>query len=70
MGMFSVIGNLAAGIQGARMGKKQMSMGADMISEAQGLSAANPRPEMMTPEAIKMMMEMSQGRQFSEYAQV
>jgi hypothetical protein len=64
MGMFSVIGNLAAGIQGARMGKKQMSMGADMISEAQGLSAANPRPEMMTPEAIKMMMEMSQGRQF------
>ena len=62
MGIFSFLGNLGAGIQGSRMGKKQMQMGQGMIDEAQAMSAANQRPEMMTPQAIQMMMEMSKGR--------
>jgi len=57
-------GNIFSGIQGARLGKKQMGLGQDMIDEAQKLSAAYQRPEMQTPEAIRMMMELSQGRQF------
>jgi len=64
MGIFSFLGNIGAGIQGARMGKKQMKMGQGMMDEAQALSAAYQRPEMQTPEAIQMMMEMSRGRQF------
>ncbi|MBU0651234.1 hypothetical protein KKC59_04925 [bacterium] len=59
-----LVGNIFSGIQGNRMGRKQMRMGQDMINEAQKLSAAYQRPEMQTPEAIKMQMEMAQGRQF------
>lgn len=62
MGIFSFLGNIGAGIQGSRMGKKQMQLGQGMIDEAQAMSAANVRPEMMTPQAIQMMMEMSKGR--------
>ncbi|MBE3085401.1 MAG: hypothetical protein IMZ64_04190 [Bacteroidetes bacterium] len=64
MGMFSVLGNLAAGIQGARLGKKQMGMGNQMIDEAQKLSASYVRPEFQTPQAIQAQMAMAQGRQF------
>lgn len=64
MGIFSFLGNIAAGIQGNRMGKKQMELGQGMMDEAQALSAAYKRPEFQTPQAIKMMMEMSQGRMF------
>lgn len=62
MGIFSFLGNLGAGIQGSRMGKKQMEMGQGMMDEAQAMSAANVRPEMQTPQAIQMMMEMSKGK--------
>jgi hypothetical protein len=64
MGIFSFLGNLGAGIQGARLGKKQMALGQGMIDEAQSLSAAYQRPELQTPQAIKMMMDMSQGRMY------
>lgn len=47
---------------GKRLGKKQMSMGKDMQEEARALSARFKRPEMQTPQAIQMMMEMSKGR--------
>lgn len=57
-------GNIFSGIQGARLGRKQMGLGQDMIDEAQKLSAAYQRPEMQTPEAINMMMQLSQGRQY------
>jgi hypothetical protein len=57
-------GNIFSGIQGARLGKKQMGMGQDMISEAQELSASYDRPEYQTPEAIQRMMAISQGRQY------
>lgn len=53
-----------SGWLGARMGKKQMQMGEQMMSEAQAMSAANPRPEMMTPAAINAMMAMSKGRMY------
>ena len=66
MGIFSFLGNLGAGIQGSRMGKKQMQLGQGMVDEGQSLSAAFKRPEMMTPQAIQMMMEMSSGRRFQE----
>jgi hypothetical protein len=66
MGIFSFLGNLGAGIQGARMGKKQMQLGQGMIEEGQSLSAAFDRPEMRTPQAIQMMMEMASGRRFQE----
>lgn len=64
MGAFSFLGNIAAGVQGSRMGKKQMELGQGMIDEGQNLSASFKRPEMQTPQAIQMMMEMSKGRQF------
>lgn len=64
MGVFDFLGNLGAGIQGARMGKKQMELGQGMIKEGQSLSASFKRPEMQTPQAIQMMMEMAKGRQF------
>ena len=64
MGLFSFLGNLGAGIQGHRMGKKQMQLGQGMIDEAQALSAAYDRPEMMTPQAIQTMMDISRGMQF------
>lgn len=64
MGIFGVLGNIASGWQGARLGKKQMGLGQEMIDEAQKISADNPRPEMMTPDAINMMVAMAQGRQF------
>ena len=63
-GIFSLLGNLGAGIQGSRMGKKQMELGQGMMDEAASISAGNIRPEMMTPEAIQLMMQLSQGRQF------
>jgi hypothetical protein len=66
MGLFDFLGNIGAGIQGGRLGKKQMEMGRQMTSEAQKLSAAYKRPEMQTPQAIKMMMEMAKGRQYQE----
>jgi hypothetical protein len=66
MGLFSFLGNVGAGIQGARLGKKQMKLGKGMLEEGQALSAAYERPEMMTPQAIQMMMEMSKGGQFEE----
>ncbi len=66
MGIFSFLGNLGAGIQGARLGKKQMQLGKEMMGEARSLSEAYKRPEMMTPQAIKMMMEMAKGRQFQD----
>jgi len=62
--MWSFLGNLASGFQGARLGKKQMQLGQQMIGEAQSLSAAYERPELRTPAAYKMMMELAQGRQF------
>ena len=62
MGLFSFLGNLGAGIQGSRMGKKQMQMGQGMMDEARTLSESFQRPEMQTPAAIQMMMEMSKGR--------
>ena len=64
MGIFSFLGNLGAGIQGHRMGKKQMQLGQGMIDEAQALSAAYDRHEMMTPQAIQTMMDISRGMQF------
>lgn len=64
MGIFSFLGNIGAGIQGSRMGKKQMELGQGMVKEGQALSAAYQRPEMQTPQAIQMMMDMSRGRQF------
>lgn len=64
MGIFSFIGNVASGIQGSRLGKKQMQMGQQMIDEAQDLSSSHLRPEMMTPQAIRMMAEMGRGRMF------
>lgn len=63
-GGLDLAGNILGGIMGNRMGKKQISLGNDMISEAQKLSAAYQRPEMQTPEAINMMMQLSQGRQY------
>lgn len=66
MGVFSFLGNLGAGIQGSRMGKKQMELGQGMVDEGQALSAAFQRPEFQTPAAIKMMTEMARGRQFQK----
>lgn len=63
MGIFSFLGNIGAGIQGHRMGKKQMQLGQGMIDEAQAMSAAYQRPEMQTPQAIQMMMDISRGMQ-------
>lgn len=59
-----LLGNIFGGIQGSRLGKKQMQMGQQMIDEAQALSAAYERPEFQTPAAINLMTEMAQGRQF------
>jgi len=64
MGIFSTVGNIAAGIQGSRLGKKQMQMGDQMISEAQKLSEAYQRPDMQTPAAINLMTQLAQGRMF------
>lgn len=64
MGIFSFLGNIGAGIQGSRMGKKQMELGQGMMDQASQLSQSFQRPDMQTPEAIKMMMDISQGRQF------
>lgn len=64
MGVFEFLGNLGAGIQGHRMGKKQMQLGQGMIDEARDLSSAFKRPEFQTPAAIKMMMDISRGMQF------
>ena len=64
MGLFDFIGNVAAGVQGSRMGKKQMQLGRDMMKEAQALSEAYKRPEMQTPAAIRLMADMAQGRMF------
>jgi hypothetical protein len=61
-GVNSAIGAIGSGIMGSRMGKKQMKMGQQMQEEARSLSAAYKRPEMQTPQAIQMMMEMSRGR--------
>ena len=66
MGVFSFLGNIGAGIQGSRMGKKQMELGQGMIDEGQAMSANNLRPEMMTPQAIQMMMSMAKGRQYQD----
>jgi hypothetical protein len=66
MGIFSFLGNIGAGIQGSRLGKKQMQLGQGMIKEGQSLSAAYERPEMRTPQAIQMMMEMAKGGQFEQ----
>jgi len=66
MGIFSFLGNIGAGIQGSRLGKKQMRLGKEMMGEARDLSAAYERPEMRTPQAIQMMMSMAKGRQFQE----
>lgn len=59
-----ILGNVAAGIQGARIGKEQMKLGRQMTEEGKALSEQYQRPELQTPEAIKLQMEMSQGRQF------
>jgi hypothetical protein len=59
-------GNIFAGIQGARLGKKQMQMGQQMRQEGQEMSAANQRPEMQTPQAYQQMMRMMQGGQFEQ----
>lgn len=71
MGLFSFVGNLIAGRQGAKLGKKQMGLGQQMIDEAQALSAAYERPElsierMMTPEAINAMTSLAYGRQYKD----
>ena len=66
MGLFSFLGNIAAGVQGSRLGKKQMQLGQGMIEEGQSLSASFKRPELQTPQAIQMMMEMAKGGQFEE----
>ena len=63
MGIFSFLGNLASGVQGARMGKKQMQLGQGMMDEAQSLSSSFKRPELNTPAAFKMMVDMMEGRQ-------
>lgn len=59
-----ILGEVAAGWQGARMGKEQEQRGLDMQYEAKNLSGKFPRPELETPEAIKLRNEMSQGRQY------
>lgn len=66
MGLFSFLGNIGAGIQGSRMGKKQMQLGQGMVDEAQALSAAYKRPEMQTPQSIQMMMDISKGMQYED----
>lgn len=66
MGIWSFLGNIASGIQGSRMGKKQMQLGQQMISEARSLSEAYQRPEMRTPQAYRMMVDMAKGRQFKD----
>jgi hypothetical protein len=71
MGIFSFAGNLLAGRQGSKLGKKQMELGQGMIDEAQALSAAYERPElainrMTTPESINQMVELTKQRQYSE----
>ena len=66
MGVFQFLGNIGAGIQGSRMGKKQMQLGQGMIDEAQNLSAAYQRPEMKTPAAINLMMELASGKRFQQ----
>jgi len=62
----SAIGAIGSGIMGSKMGKKQMQMGQEMQDEARALSARFKRPEMQTPQAIQMMMEMARGKQFQQ----
>lgn len=50
------------GIMGARLGKKQMAMGDQMMREAQAMSAANPRPDMAVPAGYQRMVALSQAR--------
>lgn len=69
MGFFSTLGNIGAGIQGSRLGKKQMSLGQGMIDEAQALSASYERPElsidrMTTPDSLSRMVELSRMRKY------
>ena len=64
MGIFSLFGNIAAGVQGARMGGKQFELGGQMIDTARMLSNIYERPEFETPQAIQMMMDLYSGRRF------
>jgi hypothetical protein len=57
-------GNLIGGIQGAKMGREQEQRGKDLRAEAAALSAQYERPEFNTPEAINLMMQGIQGRQY------
>jgi len=66
MGFFGFLGNIAAGIQGNKMGKTQMSLGQQMIDQAQNLSATYQRPDMQTPEAIQQMADLAQGRMYQQ----
>lgn len=59
-----ILGNVAAGIQGSRMGKKQMEYGRNMLNEGRAMSAAWKRPDMNTPEAYQMMVDMAKGRMY------
>lgn len=59
-----ILGELGAGIQGARMGKEQEKRGLEMQEEGRRLSANWQRPDLETPESIKLRNEISQGRQF------
>ena len=59
-------GNIFSAIQGARLGKKQMQLGQQMVGEAQELSAAYERPEFQTPQAIQQQMRGLQGRQYQQ----
>ena len=64
MGLFGAISNIAGGFVGAGIGRKQQQEGKRMIAEAAKMSAANPRPEMQTPEGIQAMVRMAQGQMY------
>lgn len=69
MGLFETIGNIAAGIQGSRLGKKQMELGSQMFNAGVTLSQSKKRPTldidtMTTPDAINRLVEISRMRQY------
>jgi hypothetical protein len=65
-GGLDFVGNIIGGIQGNKLGNRQMEMGQQMINEGQDMSAQYQRPEFQTPEAINRMMSMSQSRQYQD----
>jgi hypothetical protein len=64
--LFELGGNIAGSVVAGGIGRKQQKEGQSMISEAQKLSASYKRPEMLTPEAIQMMMRLAKGQMYQK----